>query len=109
MSSFSFIFFKTQNFVTHAGGLDFVNAAVTLTFSPARNTECFDVRILDDDDYEATEEFFVNLTTSDAQVRLSPHFTVMTIIDLDSELAASPSLALRILVIVGIPCLQECL
>jgi len=58
---------------------------VTLTFSQDTNKECFTVRIIDDDDYEATEEFFVNLTTSDTQVRLSPHFSVVVISDVDSE------------------------
>jgi len=37
------------------------------------------VVIIDDNDYEDTEEFYVNLTTLDPTVSLSPHFTVIAI------------------------------
>ena len=40
---------------------------------------CFDVSIIDDDIHEGDEIFFVNITTSDLQVTLSPHLATLTI------------------------------
>ena len=65
--------------------MDYGNSMVLLTFGPdVATTQCFNVPIIDDDDYENAEEFFANLTTSDTQVNLSPTFTVVVISDTDS-------------------------
>jgi len=63
------------------GGTDYVGQSVTLTFTPEMTQQCFNVSIINDDNYELAEEFFVNITTSEDFVDLAPMFTVLTIID----------------------------
>ncbi len=65
-------------------GADYVSTPVDLTFNAGVTMQCFNVSIIDDDDYEFDEEFFVNLTTTDTQVTFSPSFSVVVITDLDS-------------------------
>ena len=42
--------------------------------------------LIDDIIYEATQEFFVNLTTTEEDISLSPNFIVITVNDDDGEL-----------------------
>ena len=67
-------------------GTDYVDQSVTLTFTPQMTRLCFNVSIVNDDNYELAEEFFVNITTTEDFVDLSPMFTVMTIIDDEGNL-----------------------
>ncbi len=53
----------------------------TLTFSPGMSRVCFDVTILDDDQYEPSEDFFVNLTSSARQTTILPMSTIIAITD----------------------------
>ena len=67
-------------------GTDYVDQSVTLTFTPQMTRQCFNVSIINDDNYELAEAFFVNITTAEDFVDLSPMFTVMTIIDDEGNL-----------------------
>jgi hypothetical protein len=46
---------------------------------------CFDVTILNDDQYELREDFFVNITTTDPDTDLRPSTTIVMIIDEDGR------------------------
>lgn len=65
--------------------MDYVDRSVPLTFSADVSQVCFNVSIIDDDNYELVEEFYANLTTADPNVQLSPMFTVLRINDDDSK------------------------
>ena len=65
------------------GDSDFEVNIIKLTFSPSIRQDCFNTNIIDDDLYEYEEEFYVNITTADTQVVISPMTTVLRIIDND--------------------------
>ena len=54
-------------------------------FTPQTQRHCFNVRLIDDTVYEATQEFFVNLTTTEENISLSPNFIVISVNDDDGE------------------------
>ena len=76
---------ECYSFILSAGGNDYINAPVFLLFTPEMLQVCFNITIVDDDYYENTEEFFVNITTTDPQVITSPMTTVVTIEDNDGK------------------------
>ncbi len=73
------------NGVLTAAGEDFVDKPVSFTFSVTQDTHCFNVSIINDDLYEETEYFFVNLTTAESSIALAPSSVTVQIIDQDSE------------------------
>ena len=65
-----------KNFIVND---DYKDEMIFLTFSQKNTRVCFNVSIKDDNIHEGDEVFFVNITTSDLQVTLSPRFTTLTI------------------------------
>ena len=59
-------------------------------FTPQLQRHCFNVRLIDDTIFEATQEFFVNLTSTDENISLSPNFIVITVNDDDGEFELAP-------------------
>ncbi len=55
-------------------------------FTPNSSRHCFNLTIINDDNYEVREEFFVNLTTTDSPVTLSPKLLIIVLDDDESEL-----------------------
>ncbi len=53
-------------------------------FTPNSSRHCFNLTIINDDNYEVREEFYVNLTTTDS-VTLSPNFFIIVLDDDESE------------------------
>ena len=64
-----------------------------LTFTPDMLQACFNVTIVDDGYYEDTEDFFVNITTTDPLVNTSPMSTVVTVIDNDGKAVTTTNFA----------------
>jgi len=60
---------------------DYDSGVIQLMFGSSVNRTCFNVSINDDDVYEWREVFYVNLTTSDPQVDLSPQYAMVRILD----------------------------
>ena len=59
-------------------------------FTPQAQRNCFDVTLIDDTVFEATQEFFVNLTATDENISLSPSFIIITVNDDDCEFELAP-------------------
>ena len=70
---------------TYPDGEDYHADPRVLVFSPGVDRVCFNVSIINDNRYELNEDFFVNLTTTDPQVDISPITAVVTIMDDDSK------------------------
>ena len=68
-----------------SGGSDYIENNAQLIFSPGMTRQCFNVSIINDESFENVEEFFVNLTTTDPLVLLSPVFTTVAIMDDDGK------------------------
>jgi len=68
------------------GGKDFIETPYHFIFTPAQQRHCFNVTLINNNRYEATEEFYVNLTSTDENLRLSPSFKVIAIDDEDCKL-----------------------
>ncbi len=54
-------------------------------FTPNSSRHCFNVTIINDENYEVREEFYVNLTTTDSTALLNPNFLIMVLDDDESE------------------------
>ena len=62
-------------------GADYIASPVTFMLTDRNRTFCFLVPIVNDFVYELIENFFVNLTTTDNDVTLSPQTLSVTILD----------------------------
>ena len=71
--------------VSSAAGEDFEDTSEDLVFSEINQTRCFNVSIINDNDYELREDFFINLTTTVSSVTLNPRFVTISINDEDGE------------------------
>lgn len=77
-----------KTFSVFVGNLDFEETPHHFLFTPNQTRHCFNVTIINDSNYEDREEFYVNLTTTDETVSLSPKFVVIVLDDDDSKLLA---------------------
>ena len=69
-----------------SGGTDYIENNAQLIFSPGMIRQCFNISIINDESFENNvEDFFVNLTTTDPLVLLSPVFTTVVIMDDDGK------------------------
>ena len=69
-----------------SGGTDYIENNAQLIFSPGMTRQCFNISIINDESFENNvEDFFVNLTTTDPLVLLSPVFTTVVIMDDDGK------------------------
>lgn len=68
------------------GGLDFIDLASEVLFTPGVTQSCFDVTIVDDESLESVELFTVFLESAgDLSVEIGPlSFTTIMILDNDS-------------------------
>lgn len=79
-------YYINQFFYVHfPGGVDYIKTPFNVTFSPSKTKHCFRVPLIEDNIYENSKEFFVNLTSGDPLVTLSPHFTVVVVYDDDCK------------------------
>ena len=69
----------------NSGGKDFIETPHQFVFTPQAQRHCFNVRLIDDTIFEATQHFFVNLTTAEENISLSPNFIVITVNDDDCK------------------------
>lgn len=60
---------------------DFLTHSLEKTFPPGTTIDCEEIIILDDNILESTEDFILQLSTSDDQVFLDPIITTVTIVD----------------------------
>ena len=67
-------------------GKDFIETCRQFMFTQQAQRYCFNVRLIDDTEFEATQEIFVNLTTTAENFSLSPNFIVISVNDDDGEL-----------------------
>ena len=84
-----------------AGGTDFIEGHVMLTFTPEILKTCFNVIIVDDNVYEQPEEFFVNITTTDPMAIISPMTTVVTIVDDDGKGEIEYKILVSIIIVIS--------
>ena len=65
--------------------LDYTSLSVELSFNSANDQQqlCMSIDTIDDSDVEGNEMFFVDITTSEAQVSVSPSRATVTITDND--------------------------
>ena len=68
------------------GGLDFIEVATTIVFTPGTTLSCFDITIIDDESLESIELFTISLESAgDPGVNIGPlSFTTVMILDNDS-------------------------
>ncbi len=67
------------------GNIDYEETPHHFLFTPNSSRHCFSLTIINDDNYEVREEFYVNLTTTDNMVTLSPNFVIIVLDDDESE------------------------
>lgn len=67
------------------GEIDYVTTPFRAQFTPNQRRHCFGIVLINDLAYEVREEFYVNLTTEDLGVILSPSFTIVVVDDDDSK------------------------
>ena len=65
--------------------MDFVETPHSFLFTPSQTKHCFNVSLINDNRYEVRQEFFVNLTSNDPNVSLSPQFSTIVLDDDDSK------------------------
>ncbi len=64
--------------------MDYVGTPYSFLFTPNQRRHCLNVTIIDDGNYEVRQEFFINMTTDDSMVTLSPKYRVIVLDDNDS-------------------------
>ena len=62
-------------------GSDFIGSVQTITFTSGSTSESVTVYIIDEDDYEGTENFYATLTTTESAVKIFEDNASITIID----------------------------